>query len=56
MIEARQVNNNKMVGAVWLYSFYTTIYALAYGTIPAGILGVASLGIGLSAREAKGMV
>ena len=33
-----------------------TIFASVHGTIPGGILGIASLGIGLSVREAKGMV
>ena len=42
--------------AVWLYSFRATIFALEHGTMPAGILGIASLGIGLSVGEAKGMV
>ena len=33
-----------------------TIFALAHDAVPAGILGIASLGVGLSVREAKGMV
>ena len=55
MIEARQANN-EMVGAVWLYSLYTTILASVQGTIPGGILGIASFGSGMSVGEAKGMV
>ena len=54
--ELQQVDQSELVLAVWLYSFYTTIFASVHGTIPAGILGVASLGIGLSVREVKGMV
>lgn len=50
------MNVPQLAVAVWLYSLYTTIFALAHGTIPAGILGVASLGIGLSVREAREMV
>ena len=56
MIDVQQVNNDKMVLAVCLYSFCTTIFALEHGTKPSGILGIASLGIGLSVGEAKGMV
>ena len=47
--ELRLVDDPKLVLAVWLYSLYTTIYASAFGTIPAGVLGVAALGIGLAA-------
>ena len=47
VIEARQANN-EMVGAVWLYSLYTTILASVQGTIPGGILGIASFGSGMS--------
>ena len=54
--ELQQVDQSELVLAVWLYSFYTTIFASADGTIPGGIMGIASLGIGLSIREAKGMV
>ena len=54
--ELQKVDLPELVLAVWLYSFYTTIFVSVHGTIPAGILGIASLGIGLSVREAKGMV
>lgn len=54
--ELQQVDQPELTVAVWLYSFYTTIFASVHGTIPGGILGIASLGIGLSVREAKGMV
>ena len=54
--ERQLVDQPELATAVWLYSLYTTIFALAYGTIPAGILGIASFGLGLSAREVKGMV
>ena len=37
--------------AAWLHSLYTAIFVAAYGTVPAGILGIASLGICLSIRE-----
>ena len=33
-----------------------TIFASVHGTIPGGILDIASLGIGLSVREAKGVI
>ena len=46
----------ELVLAVWSYSLCTYIFALAHGIVPAGILGFASLGGGLSVREAKGMV
>lgn len=54
--ELQKVDQPELVLAVWLYSFYTTIFASVHGTIPGGILGIASLGIGLSIREVKGMV
>ena len=54
--ELQQVDQSELVLAVWLYSFYTTIFVSVHGTIPAGILGIASLGIGLSVCEAKRMV
>ena len=46
--ELKQVDLPESVLAVWLYSLYTTIYTSAFGTIPAGVLGVASLGVGLA--------
>ena len=55
-LERQLVDHPELVLAVWLYSFYTTIFTSEHGTIPAGILGIASLGIGLSVGEAKGMV
>jgi len=54
--ELRQVDNPESVLAIWLYALYSTIYASAFGTIPAGVLGIASLGVGLAVREAKEMV
>ena len=54
--ELQQVDQPELVAAVWLYSLYAAIFGLAHGTIPGGILGIASLGIGLSVREVKGMV
>ena len=54
--ELRQVDNPESVLAIWLYAFYSTIYASAFGTIPAGVLGIASLGVGLAVREMRGMV
>ena len=47
--ELRQVDNPESVLAIWLYALYSTIYASAFGTIPAGVLGIASLGVGLAA-------
>ena len=46
--ELRQVDNPESVLAIWLYAFYSTVYASAFGTIPAGVLGIASLGVGLA--------
>ena len=51
--ELRLVENPESVLAIWLYALYSAIYASAFGTIPAGVLGIASLGIGLSGREEK---
>jgi hypothetical protein len=47
--ELRQVDNPESVLAIWLYALYSTIYASSFGTIPAGVLGIASLGVGLAA-------
>ncbi len=55
-MELLRVNVSELAAAVWLYSLYTTIFASVHGTIPGGIIGIASLGNGLSAREVKGMV
>ena len=49
--ELRQVDNPESVLAIWLYAFYSTVYASAFGTIPAGVLGIASLGVGLAVGE-----
>jgi len=49
-LELQQVDQPELVLPVWLYSLYTTIFTSAHGTIPAGILGLASLGVGLSVR------
>ena len=56
VIEARQVNNDKMAGAVRLHWLYSTIFLTAYGRIPTGVMGLASLGIGLSVREVREML
>ncbi len=50
-LERQNVNKEESALAVWLHSRYTTIFVAAHGTVPAGILGIASLGIGLSVRE-----
>ena len=47
--ELRLVDDPEQVLAIWLYALYSTIYASAFGTIPAGVLGIASLGVGLAA-------
>ena len=49
--ELQQTDHPELVLSVWLYSLYSAIFALAYGTIPAGILGVASFIIGLVIRK-----
>ena len=49
--ELRQVDDPESVLAIWLYTLYSTIYASAFGTIPAGVLGIASLGVGLAEGE-----
>ena len=55
-IEMQQVDHGEEVLTVCLYWLYSTIFLTAYGRIPAGVMGLASLGIGLAVREAKGMV
>ena len=47
--DLRLVDNPELVLAIWLYALYSAIYASAFGTIPAGVLGIASLGVGLAA-------
>ena len=47
--ELRQVDNPESVLAIWLYALYSTLYASAFGTIPASVMGIASLGVGLAA-------
>ena len=49
--ELRLVDHPESVLAIWLYALYSTVYASAFGTIPAGVLGIASLGVGLAAGE-----
>lgn len=49
--ELRLVDNPESVLAIWLYALYSTIYASAFGTIPAGVLGIASLVVGLAVGE-----
>ena len=46
--ELRLVDDPEQVLAIWLYALYSTIYASAFGTIPDGVLGIASLGVGLA--------
>lgn len=50
-VELQQVDHPELVLSVWLYSLYTAIFALAYKTIPAGIIGIASFVIGLFTSE-----
>ena len=54
--ELQQVDHDEEVLAVWLHGLYSTIFLTVYGRIPAGVLGLASLGIGLAVREAKGVI
>lgn len=49
--ELRQVDHEEIVISVWLYSLYSAIFALAQGRIPAGVLGLASFGIGFAIAE-----
>ena len=46
--ELQQVDHEDRVLSVWLYSLYTALFKSAHGVIPAGMLGVASFGIGLA--------
>ena len=48
-LELQQTDHPELVLSIWLYSLYTFIFALAYGTIPADLLGVVSFCIGLAA-------
>ena len=40
-MELLRVDVPKLAVTAWLYSFYTTIFALTHGIISAGILGIA---------------
>lgn len=42
--------------AILQHSLYATIFVSMHGKVPAGILGLVSLGVGLSVHEAKGKV
>lgn len=46
--ELRQADHEESVVSVWLYSLYSAIFTFAHGRIPAGVLGLASFGIGLA--------
>ena len=47
-LELQQTDQPELVLSIWLYSLYTFIFALAYGTIPTDILGVVSFCVGLA--------
>ena len=53
--ESRQVDHEELVMSVWLYSLYSAIFTLAHGRIPAGVLGIASFGLGFAISELGGM-
>ena len=55
-VELQQVDHIDEVLAVWLHGLYSAIFLMAHGRIPAGVIGLASLGIGLTVRETRGMV
>ena len=46
--ELRQADHEEIIVSVWLYSLYSAIFTFAHGRIPAGVLGLASFGIGLA--------
>ena len=47
-IELQQVDHEEQVLSVWLYFLYSAVFTFAHRRVPAGILGVASFGIGLA--------
>ena len=49
--DLQQVEHEEQVASAWLYSLYSAVFTLAHGTIPAGVLGIASFGIGLSVHK-----
>ena len=51
--DLQHVEHEEQVVSAWLYSLYSAIFTLAHGTIPAGVLGIASFGIGLSLPVVK---
>ena len=55
-VELQQVDHDEEVLAVWLHWLYSTIFLSVYGRIPAGVMGLASFGVGLAARGAQGLV
>ena len=52
-LELQQTDHPELVLSIWLYSLYTFIFALAYGTIPADLLGVVSFCVGLATHDVK---
>ena len=55
-VELQQVDHVDEVLAVWLHELYSVIFLMAYGRIPAGVIGLASLGIGLTVRGTKSVI
>ena len=52
-LELQQTDHPELVLSIWLYSIYTFIFALAYGSIPADLLGIVSFGVGLATHNVK---
>jgi hypothetical protein len=52
-LELQQTDHPELVLSIWLYSLYTFIFALAYGTIQADLLGVVSFCVGLATHNVK---
>ena len=51
--ELQQTDHPELVLSIWLYARYTSIYAMAYSTMPAGLLGVVSFCVGLATHNVK---
>ena len=52
-LELQQTDHPELVLSIWLYSIYTFIFALAYCTITADLLGIVSFGVGLATHNVK---
>ena len=53
-LERQNMNKEEPALAIWFHSRYTTIFVETCGsTVPADVLGIASLGVGLASQAMR---